>query len=91
MTFGLTFHGLKPVAIRWHLKGCGLHPFFEGGVVLISDTSRGLFIVRPTGTAMPVLFQDGLESGDTSAWSDEGTVNGTGNSSKMGDAWQASP
>ncbi len=41
------------------------YPFFESGVVLVSDISRGLFILRPT---IEPLFEDGFESGDTSAW-----------------------
>ena len=43
-----------------------VYPFFDSGIVLVSDISRGLFILRPK---MPEpVFEDGFESGDTSAW-----------------------
>jgi choice-of-anchor B domain-containing protein len=46
------------------------YPFFASGVVLISDITRGLFVVRPhIGSA--TIFEDGFESGDASAWSSE--------------------
>ncbi len=44
-----------------------VYPFFESGIVLVSDISRGLFILQPS---LPgPIFEDGFESGDTSAWS----------------------
>ena len=43
-----------------------VYPFFGSGIVLVSDISRGLFILRPE---MPEpIFKDGFESGDTSEW-----------------------
>ncbi len=44
------------------------YPYFESGVVLISDLGRGLFIVRPSELATPEVFVDGFESGDASKW-----------------------
>ncbi|MEM7351567.1 MAG: choice-of-anchor B family protein [Acidobacteriota bacterium] len=44
------------------------YPYFESGVVLISDISRGLFIVRPTLTETEV-FSNGFEEGDLTSWS----------------------
>ncbi|MDH3402473.1 MAG: choice-of-anchor B family protein [Acidobacteriota bacterium] len=41
------------------------YPFFASGIVLVSDISRGLFVLRPL---VGPLFEDGFESGDTSAW-----------------------
>jgi choice-of-anchor B domain-containing protein len=42
------------------------YPFFASGIVLISDISRGLFIVRPM---LPdPVFEDDFESGDTADW-----------------------
>ncbi len=41
------------------------YPFFESGVVLVSDISRGLFVLMPT---IGPIFEDGFESGNTSAW-----------------------
>ncbi len=40
------------------------YPFYESGVVVVNDISGGLFVVRPR---LPI-FDDGFESGDTSAW-----------------------
>ena len=45
-----------------------VYPFFESGIVLISDINRGLFVVRPDLSVPPPLFVDGFESGDTTAW-----------------------
>jgi choice-of-anchor B domain-containing protein len=42
------------------------YPFFSSGIVLVSDISRGLFILRPQFD----IFDDGFESGDLSAWDD---------------------
>jgi choice-of-anchor B domain-containing protein len=41
------------------------YPFFDSGLVLVTDTGQGLFVIRPE----LALFADGFESGDTSAWS----------------------
>lgn len=43
------------------------YPYFGSGVVLISDISRGLFVVQPR---LPDddLFSDGFESGSTGQW-----------------------
>ncbi len=46
------------------------YPFFDSGVVLISDISRGLFIVRPNLQGAAV-FEDDFESGDTGGWTSE--------------------
>ncbi|MDH3402699.1 MAG: choice-of-anchor B family protein [Acidobacteriota bacterium] len=40
-------------------------PFFDSGLVIVTDTGEGLFVIRPELD----LFADGFESGDTSAWS----------------------
>lgn len=45
------------------------YPYFSSGVVLISDISRGLFIVRPEGLVDGMVFTDGFESGDAANWS----------------------
>ena len=42
------------------------YPFFESGIVLISDISRGLFIVKPQLNSR--VFSDGFESNSTSNW-----------------------
>jgi len=43
-----------------------VYPFFDSGIVLVSDISRGLFILQPE---MPgPIFEDGFESGDITAW-----------------------
>lgn len=41
------------------------YPFFSSGLVIVTDTGEGLFVVR---TELG-LFADGFESGDTDAWS----------------------
>jgi choice-of-anchor B domain-containing protein len=41
------------------------YPFFDSGIVLVSDISRGLFVLRPR---LPEIFDDDFESGDTSGW-----------------------
>ncbi|MCZ6507340.1 MAG: choice-of-anchor B family protein, partial [Acidobacteria bacterium] len=41
------------------------YPFFHSGLVIVTDTLEGLFVMRPEFG----LFSDGFESGDTSAWS----------------------
>lgn len=43
------------------------YPFFDSGIVMVSDISRGLFILQPTMDSF--LFFDGFESGDLSLWS----------------------
>jgi choice-of-anchor B domain-containing protein len=46
----------------------GNYPFFASGVVIVSDINRGLFVLQPH---LPnQIFDDGFESGDTSAWSE---------------------
>ena len=40
-------------------------PFFASGLVIVTDTREGLFVVLPELE----IFADGFESGDTSAWS----------------------
>ncbi len=45
----------------------GNYPFFESGVVIVSDINRGLFVLKPHLTS---IFDDGFESGDTGAWDD---------------------
>jgi len=42
-----------------------VYPFFASGTLIVSDISRGLFILRAN---VGPLFEDGFESGDTSAW-----------------------
>lgn len=42
------------------------YPFFNSGIVLVSDINRGLFIVRPH--LEEAIFNDGFESGDLSGW-----------------------
>ena len=41
-----------------------VYPFFDSGVVIVSSIEDGLFILDPFR-----IFEDDLESGDTSAWS----------------------
>ncbi len=41
------------------------YPFFDSGLVIVTDTGEGLFVIEPKLE----LFADGFESGDTSAWS----------------------
>jgi len=41
------------------------YPFFDSGLVIVTDTGEGLFVMRPELE----IFTDGFESGDTSAWS----------------------
>lgn len=44
----------------------GNYPFFESGVVIVSDINRGLFVLDPR---LPFeIFEDGFESGGTAAW-----------------------
>ncbi len=43
------------------------YPFFDSGIVLISDMNRGLFVVRPR-IDEGRLFTDGFESGNLDAW-----------------------
>lgn len=45
-----------------------VYPFFASGTVLISDINRGLFVVRPHLEGVTPFFEDGFESGDTTAW-----------------------
>ncbi|MEO1369327.1 MAG: choice-of-anchor B family protein, partial [Acidobacteriota bacterium] len=40
-----------------------VYPFFENGVVAISDINRGLFLLRPD-LPQNLVFEDGFESGD---------------------------
>ncbi len=42
------------------------YPFFDSGLVIVTDTGEGLFVIRPE---IGEIFADGFESGDTSAWS----------------------
>ncbi len=44
-----------------------VYPFFDSGTLILSDRSRGLFILRMRNLE-PEIFDDGFESGDTSAW-----------------------
>lgn len=41
------------------------YPFFDSGLVIVTDTGQGLFVIQP----IIGLFSDGFESGDTSGWS----------------------
>lgn len=43
------------------------YPFFDSGLVIVTDTGAGLFVIRPEIGGE--IFADGFESGDTSAWS----------------------
>lgn len=43
------------------------YPYFESGTVIVSDINSGLFVLRPNLAG--ALFEDGFESGNTSAWS----------------------
>ena len=45
------------------------YPYFDSGIVLVSDINRGLFIVRPRFEEARV-FRDGFESGSTDAWTE---------------------
>ena len=51
------------------------YPFFDSGVVLVSDISRGLFILR--ANMDDFVFFDDFESGDLTTWStnDGGSTN----------------
>ncbi len=40
-------------------------PFFDSGLVIVTDTGEGLFVIQPDLG----LFADGFETGDTSVWS----------------------
>ena len=42
-----------------------VYPFFDSGTVIVSDIDLGLFVLRPN---LGVIFLDGFESGDTTAW-----------------------
>ena len=42
------------------------YPFFDSGLVIVTDMGEGLFVIRPE---IGEIFADGFESGDTSAWS----------------------
>jgi len=42
-----------------------VYPFFDSGTLIVSDRSRGLFVLEMID---PDIFEDGFESGDTSAW-----------------------
>ncbi|MEL7060358.1 MAG: choice-of-anchor B family protein [Acidobacteriota bacterium] len=47
------------------------YPFFENGVVVVSDMNRGLFVLRLAPELVEPaarLFWDGFETGDTSLW-----------------------
>ncbi len=41
------------------------YPYFQSGVVIVSDINRGLFVLKPH---LASIFGDGFESGDTGAW-----------------------
>ncbi len=41
------------------------YPFFDSGLVIVTDTAEGFFVIRPKFG----VFSDGFDSGDTSAWS----------------------
>ena len=45
-----------------------VYPYFKSGTVIVSDISRGLFVLTPRFPEPP-LFADGFESGDPGAWS----------------------
>ncbi|MEM1179072.1 MAG: choice-of-anchor B family protein [Acidobacteriota bacterium] len=44
-----------------------VYPFFDSGLVAISDINRGLFLLRPNLPASPI-FEDGFEGGNSDAW-----------------------
>jgi choice-of-anchor B domain-containing protein len=44
------------------------YPYFESGIVIVSDINSGLFVLRPNLAGS--IFADGFESGDLSAWSE---------------------
>ena len=44
------------------------YPYFESGIVIVSDINRGLFVLQPN--LLGTIFADGFESGDLSAWSE---------------------
>ena len=48
-----------------------VYPFFESGIVMVSDINRGLFILQPH-LPESEIFANGFESGDLDGWS--GTV-----------------
>ncbi|MCH9650485.1 MAG: choice-of-anchor B family protein [Deltaproteobacteria bacterium] len=43
------------------------YPFFDDGIVLVSDINRGLFVLR-ANLGPQEIFSDGFESGDTTSW-----------------------
>lgn len=43
------------------------YPFFSSGLVIVSDISRGLFVLQPQIQSAEI-FDDGFESGSTAAW-----------------------
>lgn len=45
------------------------YPYFASGIVIVSDINRGLFVLQPNPPANPVIFRDGFELGDLTAWS----------------------
>jgi len=46
------------------------YPYFASGILIVSDINRGLFVLQPNLPANPIIFRDGFELGDPTAWSD---------------------
>ena len=44
------------------------YPFFNSGIVLVSDINRGLFVLRANLPISGELFVDPFETGDTTLW-----------------------
>ena len=63
----MAFFDTYPEGERQPFNGAwSVYPFFESGTIIVSDITRGLFILQPR-LGGPI-FEDGFESGDTSAW-----------------------
>jgi choice-of-anchor B domain-containing protein len=44
------------------------YPYFASGILIVSDINRGLFVLQPNLPVNPVIFHDGFELGDATAW-----------------------